>query len=103
MKPEEYINTDSICLICALVLILGIMALSIYSLNWVICSLSKIPADCAMNAIYALAVAGVLVLILVFGLVFTCYKVYCKKAEYEIERKRLEILEKNLEEMARKK
>lgn len=79
------------------------MALSIYSLNWVICSLSKIPADCIIYAIYALVVAVLFVLILFFGLVFTFYKVNCKKAEYAIELKRQEILEKYLEEMAKNK
>ena len=101
MKLEEYINTDSICFICVLVLILGITALSIYSLNWVICSLSKIPADCTMYTIYALAVVSVFVLIVFFGLVFTLYKVYCKKEEYAIELKRLGILEKHLENSRR--
>ena len=95
MKPEGYINTDSICLICELVLILGIMALSIYSLNWVICSISKI------YTIYALTVVCVFVLIVFFGLVFTLYKVYCKKEEYAIELKRLGILEKHLENSRR--
>lgn len=102
MKPREYINTDSICLICVLVLILGIMALSIYSLNWVICSFSTIPADCTMNAISVLAVVGVFVLIVFFGLFFTLYKVDCKKEEYAIELKRLEILERYLDELAQK-
>ena len=100
MKLEEYINTDSICFnsicfICVLVLILGITALYIYSLNWVICSISKI------YTIYALAVVSVFVLIVFFGLVFTLYKVYCKKEEYAIELKRLGILEKHLENSRR--
>lgn len=75
----------------------------IYSLNWVICSFSKIPADCTMYTIYALAVVSVFVLIVFFGLVFTLYKEDCKKEEYAIELKRLGILEKHLEELARKK
>lgn len=99
MKPKEYINTEDICLICALVF----MALSIYFFEWVIGFLSTKYNVCQINNIYALVVAVLFVLTLFFGLAFIFYKVYCKKAEYEIERKRLEILEKHLEEMAKNK
>ena len=79
------------------------MALSIYYFEWVIGFLSTIYGVCQIYNIYALAISVLFVLILVFALVFTCYKVYCKKAECEIEIKRLEILEKNLEKMKQKK
>lgn len=44
--------------------------------------------------------AVLFILIMFFGLVFLFYKVYCKKAEDEIEQKRLEILEKTRREYA---
>lgn len=52
--------------------------------------------------IHELIFCGTLLLVLFFGLVFTLYKMDCKKEEYAIELKRLDILEKHLEKMAKK-
>lgn len=79
------------------------MALSIYHFELVMHCSTTTYSVCRIYNIYALVVEVLFLLMLFFGLFFTLYKVDCKQAEYEIERKRLEILKRHLDELARKK
>lgn len=94
MKLEECTEVEFI--IPKWLVILCLCVLAVCSLVLIIYSFFE------RENIHELIFCGTLLLVLFFGLVFTLYKMDCKKKEYAIELKRLDILEKHLEEMAKK-